>query len=197
MVKLKPEKRYKAIAIPVTFIDGKPRFLTVRDKRFKDWIFVAGGCRKTEIHNPLRCALRELEEETRGVLSLRNGEYSHFVFETKNRSPEELVSDNISGVDITSVYHVYIFFMNINGNERNNMIRKFNEERARMDHQKMNRQPIKRTYDENDLMSWDTIEEFKVKKQWDTIKYNILDNPDFVKALNSLNKEKFNIVKRK
>ena len=29
-------KKYKAIAVPVSFIDGKPRFLTVRDWRFKD-----------------------------------------------------------------------------------------------------------------------------------------------------------------
>ena len=60
-------KKYKAIAIPVTFEDDRPRFLTVRDRRFKDWIFVTGGCRRREIYNPLRCALRELEEE---ILSL-------------------------------------------------------------------------------------------------------------------------------
>ena len=69
-------KKYKAIAIPVTFTDDKPRFLTVRDRRFKDWIFVTGGCRRKEIANPLRCALRELEEETRGVISLKKGEYT-------------------------------------------------------------------------------------------------------------------------
>lgn len=194
---LKSEKRYKAIAIPVTFVDGKPRFLTVRDKRFKDWIFIAGGCRKTEINNPLRCALRELEEETRGVISLKSGEYSHFVFETKNRSPEELISDSMSGIDITSVYHVYVFFMHVYKQERYGMIQKFNEEKAKMEQRKLNRLPIKRTYDENDFMSWDTIEEFRTKKQWDTIKYNILENPEFVKAINSLNKEQFNIVKRK
>ena len=64
-------KKYKAIAIPVSFVDGKPRFLTVRDWRFKEWIFVTGGCRRREIYNPIRCALRELEEETRGVISLK------------------------------------------------------------------------------------------------------------------------------
>ena len=55
-------KKYKSIAIPVSFSGDKPRFLTVRDRRFKEWIFVTGGCRKREIPNPLRCALRELEE---------------------------------------------------------------------------------------------------------------------------------------
>ena len=42
-------KKYKAIAIPVSFTWDKPRFLTVRDWRFKDWIFVTGGCRRREI----------------------------------------------------------------------------------------------------------------------------------------------------
>ena len=43
-------KKYKAIAIPVTFTGDKPKFLTVRDRRFKDWIFVTGGCRLSLIH---------------------------------------------------------------------------------------------------------------------------------------------------
>jgi 8-oxo-dGTP pyrophosphatase MutT (NUDIX family) len=50
----------------------------VRDKRFKEWIFVTGGCRRREIFTPIRTALRELEEETRGVVSLKNGEYTSF-----------------------------------------------------------------------------------------------------------------------
>ena len=54
----------KAIAIPVIRTPGQEsQFLVVRDRRFKDWIFVTGGCRRREIPNPLRTALRELEEE--------------------------------------------------------------------------------------------------------------------------------------
>ena len=37
-------KKYKAIAVPGSFIDGKPRFPTVSDWRFKGWIFVTGWC---------------------------------------------------------------------------------------------------------------------------------------------------------
>ena len=92
-------KKYKAIAIPVSFVDEQPKFLTVRDRRFKDWIFVTGGCRRREIFNPIRCALRELEEETRGVVSLKSGEYTEFKFIVKE-SPT---------VDLE--YNVYIFFV--------------------------------------------------------------------------------------
>lgn len=90
-------KKYKAIAIPVTFVDERPRFLTVRDKRFKDWIFVTGGCRRREIYNPIRCALRELEEETRGTVNLKQGEYTDFSFTVKESPLVDLV------------YHVFVF----------------------------------------------------------------------------------------
>ena len=92
-------KKYKAIAIPVTFEGDRPRFLTVRDRRFKDWIFVTGGCRRREIFNPLRCALRELEEETRGVVSLKKGEYTEFNFTVKENPTTDLI------------YNVYVFFV--------------------------------------------------------------------------------------
>ena len=93
-------RKYKTIAIPVTFTDDVPRFLTVRDKRFKEWIFVTGGCKKREEYFPLKCALRELEEETRGIINLKMGEYTHFKF-----------SVNENG-DILE-YSVFIFFVNI------------------------------------------------------------------------------------
>ena len=64
-------KKYKAIAIPVSFVDDKPRFLTVRDRRFKEWIFVTGGCRRREIFNPIRCALRELRRRDSWCVSLK------------------------------------------------------------------------------------------------------------------------------
>ena len=108
-------KKYKAIAIPVSFADGKPRFLTVRDTRFKDWIFVTGGCRRREILNPIRCALRELEEETRGVVSLKSGQYTEFKFIHKE-SPT---------VDLE--YNVFIFFVNYSRSEQQGQIKKFYE----------------------------------------------------------------------
>jgi hypothetical protein len=186
------EERYKAIAIPVSLADGHPRFLTVRDRRFKDWIFVAGGCRKREIQNPLKCALRELEEETRGVISLKEGEYTTFSFRTHNRTDEELRDDRMRGVKVMSVYHVFIFFVNMNEGERRRTIDMFNNEKAKMDMLKERRLPIKRTHDENDMMLWSTLDEFKRQKQWDVIKYNILNNPTFIQKLHD-SRSNFNV----
>jgi 8-oxo-dGTP pyrophosphatase MutT (NUDIX family) len=190
---MKKEEKHKAIAIPVTFVDDKPKFLTVRDRRFKEWIFVTGGCRKREVYNPIRCALRELEEETRGTLNLKSGLYTTFTFETTERSQEELEADRLANVQVTLVYHVFIFFIKLNGTEQVQMIKKFNDEKARMDIRKREKLPIKRTYDENDYMAFDTLESFARKHRWTMIINKVINNSDFYAALNSLNKKQFNI----
>jgi len=174
-------KKYKAIAIPVTFTGDKPKFLTVRDRRFKDWIFVTGGCRRREIVNPIRCALRELEEETRGVISLKKGQYSDFKFVVKE-SP---------GVDLE--YNVFIFFVDYTPQQQSELIKKFNDEKQKTNLKKIQKQPYKRTYDENDFMNFETLTEFNTKKQWDRIVKNVLNNPEFYACITSLNRKTFSI----
>ena len=190
---MKKEERHKVLAIPVTFTEDKPRFLTVRDRRFKEWLFISGGCRKREVLNPIRCALRELEEETRGVVNVKSGLYTSYMFETTERSPEELEEDKKEGVQVTIVYHVFIFFMKISAHEQQDIVRKFNYEKAKVELRKKDKLPIKRTYDENDFMSFDTLDIFNRKNRWDLIVNKVINNPDFYSALNSLNRKSFNI----
>jgi 8-oxo-dGTP pyrophosphatase MutT (NUDIX family) len=190
---MKKEDQHKVLAIPVTFTDGKPKFLTVRDRRFKEWLFISGGCRKREILNPIRCALRELEEETRGTVNIKSGVYTTFDFETDERSPEELIEDMNGGVKVNIIYHVYIFFVQINSIEQQELIRKFNREKYAVELRKKEKLAIKRTYDENDFMSFDTLETFNRKNRWDLIVKNVINNPNFYEALNSLNRKNFNI----
>jgi 8-oxo-dGTP pyrophosphatase MutT (NUDIX family) len=174
-------KKYKAIAIPVSFVDDKPKFLTVRDYRSKDWIFVTGGCRRREIFSPIRCALRELEEETRGVVSLKSGEYTDFTFTVKE-SP---------GVDLE--YNVFIFYVDYTKAEQQSQLKKFYEEKQKTHLKKIQNQPIRKTYDENDFMSYDTLEEFNARKQWKLIADNIIKNPEFYSCVRSLNRKTFSI----
>lgn len=174
-------KKYKAIAIPVSFVDDKPKFLTVRDYRSKDWIFVTGGCRRREIFSPIRCALRELEEETRGVVSLKSGEYTDFTFTVKE-SP---------GVDLE--YNVFIFYVDYTKAEQQSQLKKFYEEKQKTHLKKIQNQPIRKTYDENDFMSYDTLEEFNARKQWKLIVDNIIKNPEFYSCVRSLNRKTFSI----
>ena len=105
---MKKYEKHKAIAIPVSFTDDKPyKFLTVRDRRYGEWTFVTGGCRKSEISNPLKCALRELEEETRGTVNIKAGYYSYFNF---NYLP---TTSNFDKKVEEVTYHVYILDFNI------------------------------------------------------------------------------------
>jgi len=174
-------KKYKAITIPVSFADGKPRFLTGRDTRFKGWIFVTGGCRRREILNPIRCALRELEEETRGVVSLKSGQYTEFKFVVKE-SPT---------VDLE--YNVFIFFVNFSRAEQQTQVKKFYEEKHKTNVKKSLRQPIKKTYDENDFMNYESLEEFNTRKRWKLIIDNVIKNPEFYTCISSLNRKTFSI----
>jgi 8-oxo-dGTP pyrophosphatase MutT (NUDIX family) len=174
-------KKHKAIAIPITFTGDKPKFLTVRDKRFKDWIFVTGGCRRREISNPIRCALRELEEETRGIVNLKSGEYTNYVFTVKESPTVDLV------------YNVFVFFVEYSKNDQSDIIKKFYEEKHKTFLKKLNKQPIKKTYDENDYISFDTLEEFNVRKRWDLIINNVIKNPEFYSCITSLDRKTFSI----
>tara|TARA_R110001606_G_scaffold388455_1_gene553788 strand:+ start:1165 stop:1722 length:558 start_codon:yes stop_codon:yes gene_type:complete len=184
---MKKETRHKAIAIPVTFADGKPRFLTVQDARFREWIFVTGGCRKNEILNPLKCALRELEEETRGVVNIRSCEYTTFSFNIRQRN-------TVDNVEIISIYQVFIFFCKYNQQEQSRLVRRFYDAKSKTDARKKAKLPIRKTYDENDMMSFDTLEEYKARpRKWDNIVKNVVQNSEFYQALNSLNRKCFNL----
>ena len=149
---MKKEENHKAVVIPVSFKSGKPRFLVVRDKRHKDWTFVTGGCRKREIFNPIRCALRELEEETRGILNLTNINYNYFKFTTRSLDNDEIRKEREKGVDLTLIYHVYVIETNLTRTDENTIISKFNIEKEKTEERRKNKQPIKRTYDENDFI---------------------------------------------
>jgi 8-oxo-dGTP pyrophosphatase MutT (NUDIX family) len=188
------EKRHKAIVIPVLQTDtGDPKFLTVRDSRHQEWIFVTGGCKKSEVDNPLKCGLRELEEETRGTFVLRNGEFSEFQFESTYRSPEETKKDRFEGVIVTLVYHVYLINVRITEEQQARIIQEFHINKARMEMNKKDGVRIKKAYDENDDISFDTLSEFNKKNRWNLIIKNIIENPKFYDLIHSSKTQNFNI----
>ena len=126
-------------------------------------------------------------------MNVKSGVYNSFTFETTERSPEELAEDLKEGVQVTIVYHVFVFFMKINSSEQQDIIHRFNKEKAFAEARKREKLPIKRTYDENDFMSFDTLDTFNRKNRWDLIVNKVINNPDFYSALNSLNRKSFNI----
>lgn len=167
-------EKHKAIAIPVSYIQGRPYFLLVHDRRYKEWTFVTGGCRKREVYNPLRCAVRELEEETRGILNLKKGTFSYFKFETLQKE--------FDSTDFTAIYHVYIIDLQLSPEEQMHIVKKFEEEKKKMDLKQM---CFRKQYDENDFLDFDTLEGLKSRKVWPMITRHVIDNPEFYSALNS------------
>jgi hypothetical protein len=143
--------------------------------------FCHRGCRRREIFNPLRTALRELEEETRGVVSLKNGEYTEFKFTVKESPSVELE------------YNVFIFFVNYTRSEQQAQVKKFYEEKHKTNLKKLMKQPFRKTYDENDYMSYDTLDEFNSRKRWNLIVNNVIKNPQFYACISSLNRKTFSI----
>ena len=187
------EVRHKAIIIPIIKSETGTKFLTVRDSRHKEWIFVTGGCKKSEVDNPLKCGLRELEEETRGVINIRTGEFSEFQFDSNYRSPEETKKDRFEGIIVTLVYHVYLINVNITLDQQVRIVQEFHANRARMELNKKDGVRIKKAYDENDDIAFDTLEDFNKKTRWKLIITNIIENPTFYDLMDSSNTQNFNI----
>ena len=176
---------HKAIAIPVDTSNSKPVFLTVLDKRHHEWVFVTGGCRKTEVSNPLMCALRELHEETRGVVQMKMGRYMSFQFEVDTWC-------NKLG-SISNIYHVYILEYSQSLEKQRELIDAFENMKNHMNERKQANLPVKRTWDENDSMEFETLDKMIQKKVWSIIMNNVIKNPKFTAALDTQKWKTFNI----
>ena len=180
---MKSEERHKCVVIPITRSENSTKFLTVRDKRYKEWTFITGGCRKREISEPIKCAMRELDEETRGAFRIKEDVYKYFKFKTKKRSPEELERDRREGLDVTCVYHVYIFVIPCKEVDRTNTVNEFEKQKHIMEIRKQNKQPIKKSNDENDYIDFDTYDEFINKRIWGFIYDAVILHPEFKNIL--------------
>ena len=104
---MKLEYRYKSVVIPIL----NDKFIVVKDATYDELTFVVGGCKKYE--SAYKCALRELKEETRGVLGNfnENDLIYQFHFESRNRSKKELEKDTKEGVFVTMIYNVFFIYL--------------------------------------------------------------------------------------
>ena len=168
--------RHKAITVPVSFASGEPRFLVVRDRRYHDWTFVTGGCRKKEISSPLSCALRELSEETKGTVDIKEGKFSYYFFDTSDVDPK-----------FTFIYHVYLIEVDYTLEEQERQISRFQHEMVCPTH------PQKNCYNETDNMLWVTFRDLQKLPKWNVVRVHILDNPDFLGLVGSFNRTNFNV----
>lgn len=85
-------------------------------------------------------------------------------------------------------YTVFIFFVNYSRSEQVELVKRFNEEKYKMNTKRIQ---MRRTYDENDYMSFDTLTEFNARNQWDRIVQHVVRNPEFYACVSSLNRKTF------
>lgn len=174
---------HKAIAIPIIDTGTEKKFLIVHDKRHKEWTFVTGGCKHNEVYNPLRCALRELEEETRGIIDIRKGYYKYFRFSAQpGNDPIEY-----------SVYHVYIIHVGfVPDSKLQSLEELFNTEKEKMDTHKVY---FQKNYDENDSMKFVTLDSLiKCKTLWKFIYDKVIHHKQFYPSLIEKNSRHFNLT---
>ena len=110
------------------------------------------------------------------MVVLRHGEYTSFSFTVKE------------SYSVVLEYTVFILFVNYTRSEQAELVQRFNDEKHKMRTKQIR---MKRTYDENDFMSFDTLSEFNTRKRWDLIINNVLMNPEFYTCVSSLNRKKF------
>lgn len=174
---------HKAIAIPIVDTGTQKKFLIVHDKRHKEWTFVTGGCKHSEVFNPLRCALRELEEETRGIIDIQRGLYSYFRFSAQpGNDPIEY-----------SVYHVYFIHIGYVPQEKlNHLEERFHTEKMKMDTHQVY---FQKNYDENDSMKFATLGDIMAcKNLWKFIYDRVIKHRQFLVSISEKNAHHFNLT---
>lgn len=182
-----PRERHKAIAIPMSKVNDVLHFLIVHDRRYREWTFVTGGCRRREVYNPLRCAIRELEEETRGIINLKRGSYSYFKFTTDTPEPRDLED----GVEVLNHYHVYVFNLPMTSIEHRHIIRRFTEEKKKMEGSEV---PFRKNYDENDECRFETLDSIgRCPNLWPMIRQHVIGNSEFTQAIETTHWTPFNL----
>jgi hypothetical protein len=88
---------------------------------------------------------------------------------------------------------VYLVNIIITPEQQTRIIHDFHANKARMEINKKEGIRIKKAYDENDDISFDTLEDFNKKDRWDLIISNIIKNPLFYDLMNSSKTQNFNI----
>ena len=90
-------------------------------------------------------------------------------------------------------YNVFIFFVDYTRSEQLTQIQRFYDEKRKTTLKKIMNQPIRKTHDENDYMSYDTLDEFNTRKRWKLIVDNVLNNPEFYACISSPDRKTFSI----
>jgi hypothetical protein len=172
--------KHKVMVVPfMTDSHGRVRFVVVKEARFNEWSFVCGNCRKNEISNPLKTALRELREETLDTLVLSAP--LKYIFKYSSMIVEEKELDG-KGTD-QILFHVFIF--NIQGIRPPGVIKNYYT-RMKRKYKRSNRD-----YAETMGIAFMTITDLSKKKLWPFVIKKLINNQYFWEDVAFLRNENF------
>ena len=118
---------------------------------------------------------------------MKRGSYAYFKFITNTPEPRDIED----GVDVVNHYHVYIFDLPMTAIEHRHIIKRFTEEKEKMENSVV---PFRKNYDENDDCKFETLDAIERQPNlWPMIRQHVLANPEFHQALTSSHKTVFNI----
>lgn len=149
----------KILAVPYVRLPGKlkTRFLVVRDQESKEWTFISGTCEPGE--RAAKCVLRELWEETRGLVELPK-----LPARTKQF---RLVREN-KQVD------VFIIPLRLKDEEMRTMVRQFYETEGG---------DLPEEFLENDRIVFETMAQFRRRKDIWPWAHGIIESEEFEQRL--------------
>ena len=94
-------------------------------------------------------------------------------------------------MDVINHYHVYVFDMPMTALEHKHIVRRFGEEKEKMEGSMV---PFRKNYDENDDCRFETLDEISHKTNlWPMIRTHVIGNPEFHQAVASQSKTPFNL----
>lgn len=171
--------KHKVLVVPfMTDTNGRVRFVVVKERRFNEWSFVCGNCKKNEISNPVKAALRELREETLDTLVIS----SPFKYMFKY-SPTVVKRTDIGEEGEDVLFHVFLF--NIQGIKPPGVIKNYYTRR------KQNYKSSNRDYTETMGIAFMTITDLSRKKMWPFLVSRFINNQKFWEDIAFLKNENY------
>lgn len=165
--------KHKAVIVPYIIHNGKFYVVVVKDKVFNEWTFVTGSCDKNE--SITDCALRELYEETRGILNLQH--HTTSIDKFFQYTFERYIKHNLN-----LKYRVYVFPLKRFGFDMKAALN------LRQRFHKSQMWKVSRAYNETKdikLLSLDHLRDFKV---WNVMENYVINNVHFNQYLSNVHR---------
>ncbi len=169
-------RRSKILAIPyVKGDDGKPLFLAVKDKKFDEWTFVSGTCKKKSMEHPMTCAIRELKEETKECVDIDLHTWPHAYMSLGTTWNEPSSSPTKNQMDVYTTYHIYVLDITEYARSPSSIIHGFFDSKM-----------TGKQFNENTDIGFFSIDDLRHMKLWKFISRIILDNEAFQNIISRL-----------